>query len=115
MEYQKFIPEGWNANEEYTIKQLEEAKQTGKVMQGLVTSCDDDLNLHISLGNNLTGIVPKNEFELEDDIKPSIYKNKENKCVQFKVLDVNENNILLSRKAAKQEAFDWVRNDLGNR
>lgn len=115
MEYQKFIPEGWNPKEEYTMSQLEDAKQSGKIMQGLVTSCDEKFNLHVNLGNNLTGIIPKDEFELENNIKPSIYKNKENSYVQFKVIDTSGKDVLLSRKAAKQEAFEWVRSDLNNR
>lgn len=115
MEYQKFIPEGWNPKEEYTLEQLEDAKQYGKIIEGKVSSCDEDYNLHVNLGNNLVGIVPKNEFEIEDNIKPSIYKNKENSYIQFKVLDISENNILLSRKEAKKEAFEWVKNDLNSR
>ena len=112
MEYQKFIPEGWNPKEEYTLKQLEDAKVEEKVIEGLVTSCDENYNLFVNLGNDLTGIIPKNEFELNNNIKPSIYKNKENSFVQFKVTDISNEKILLSRKVVKQEAFDWVRNDL---
>ncbi|MBR3697625.1 MAG: S1 RNA-binding domain-containing protein [Clostridia bacterium] len=112
MEYQKFIPEGWNPKEEYTFNQLENAKQKGEILQGFVISCDENYNLHVNCGNNLFGVIPKNEFELENNIKPSIYKNKENCCVQFKVIDISENKILLSRKAVKQEAFEWVKNDL---
>lgn len=112
MEYQKFIPEGWNPKEEYTIEQLEYAKLFGKTIEGFVTSCDENYNLHVSLGKNIVGIIPKDEFELNDNIKPSIYKNKENTAVQFKVIDMSDNNIMLSRKAVKQEAFNWVRDDL---
>ena len=112
MEYQKFIPEGWNPKEEYTIEQLEDAKLFGKTIEGFVTSCDENYNLHVSLGKNIVGIIPKDEFELNDNIKPSIYKNKENTAVQFKVIDMSDNNIMLSRKAVKQEAFNWVRDDL---
>ena len=115
MESQKFVPEGWNPKEEYTLKQLEDAKLTGKTMEGIVTSCDENYNLYVNLGNDITGIIPKKEFELEENIKPSIYKNKENSYIQFKVIDTSGKNILLSRKAVKQEAFKWVKNDLNNR
>lgn len=54
MEYQKFIPEGWNTKEEYNLKQLEEAKQCGKIMEAMVTSCDENYNLHLNLGNHLS-------------------------------------------------------------
>lgn len=112
MEYQKFIPEGWNPKEEYTFKQLEEAMKYGTIVEGKVSSCDENYNLHINLGNNLIGIIPKCEIELEENLKPSIYKNKENSYVQFKVLEASNENILLSRKVVKQEAFEWVKNDL---
>ena len=112
MEYQKFIPEGWNPKEEYTMNQLEEARIKGKTIEGFVTSCDENYNLHVSLGNSIVGVIPKDEFELNNNIKPSIYKNKENTVVQFKVIDLDNNNILLSRKAVKQEAFNWIRSSL---
>ena len=112
MEYQKFIPEGWNAKEEYTLEQLKDAKTFSKTIEGFVTSCDENYNLHVNLGNNIMGIIPKNEFELNNNVKPSVYKNKENSVVQFKVIDISDNNVFLSRKAVKQEAFDWVRSDL---
>lgn len=115
MEYQKFIPEGWNPEEKYTFSQLQEAQKRGYVIQGKVAKCDENYNLHINLGNNLTGIIPRNEIELEENIKPSIYKNKENSYIQFKVIDTSGENILLSRKSVKQEAFDWVKNDLKSR
>lgn len=112
MEYQKFFPEGWNSKEEYTFSEIEQARLNGKIIEGTVINCDENFNLHVSLGNNLEGIVPKNEIELEDNIKPSIYKNKENTIIQFKVNEISEGNILLSRKAVKKEAFEWVKNDL---
>ena len=112
MEYQKFIPEGWNPRKEYTFSELEYAKIEGKIIQGIVTKCDENFNLHVSLGNNLEGIVPKHEIELEENIKSSIYKNKENSIIQIKVTDISNENIVLSRKLVKQEAFDWVKNEL---
>lgn len=115
MEYQKFIPEGWNSNEEYTLKQLQEAKLNGKIIEGKVISCDEDYNLHVNLGNNLVGIVPKDEFELSENIKPSVYRNKVNSCIQVKVTDASTKNILLSRKSVKRDAIEWVKNDLVNR
>ena len=115
MEYQKFIPEGWNPKEKYTLEQLEDAKIKGTVIEGFVTSCDENYDLHVNLGENLYGIIPKEEFELDEITKPSIYKNKEKSPVQFKVMDISGENILLSRKVVKQEAFDWVRNVLKKR
>ena len=115
MEYQRFIPEGWNPKEEYTLQQLEDARLLGKTIEGFVTSCDNNYNLHVNLGKDIVGIIPKNEFELNNNIKPSIYRNKENTIVQFKVMNISDNSILLSRKAVKKEAFEWVKNDLKKR
>lgn len=114
MEYQKFIPEGWQiTNEKLDMDTLRDAMQTGKVMQGLVQKCDDNFNLHVRLGENMQGIIPKSEIELSDDIKTSIYKNKENTFVQFKVKSLDDmSNVLLSRKEVKEEALNWVKDDL---
>ena len=35
-------------------------------MQGYVGSCDENYNLHINLGNNIKGIIPRNELEAVD-------------------------------------------------
>ena len=41
LEYQKFIPEGWEENNPNISKEvLNNALQTGCIMQGLVNSCD---------------------------------------------------------------------------
>ena len=114
MEYQKFIPEGWKVtNEEMSMSSFENAMKTGKVLQGIVSKCDTNYNLHIDFGNNIKGIIPKEEIELTTNIKESIYKNKENSIVQFKVKEIiNDFNIILSRKAVKEEALVWVKEEL---
>ena len=113
MEYNKyFIPEGWNPRKEYTKEEIEEAKESGKILEALVTKCDENYNLHVSLGKDLIGIIPKVEVEIDENIKFSIYKNKEDTLVQFKVVDINSDNIVLSRKACKIEAIKWAKNDL---
>ena len=119
MEYQKFIPEGWvETKEEYSMWQLQNAFQEGKVIQGYVRSCDENYNLHINLGNNIKGIIPRNELETLDTdeygfCKTSICKNKVNQYVQFKIKEVyNEDKILLSRKSVQQEALEWATKDL---
>ena len=110
MEYQKFIPEGWQITEEkLSLENLKNAMQTGEVLQGLVSKCDNNCNLHINFANNIQGIIPKEEIELTNDIKESIYRNKENSFVQFKVKEINDNQILLSRKEVKQDALNWIK------
>lgn len=117
MEYQKFIPEGWiDTKEEFDNNSIHNAFNNGSILQGTVCECDSNYNLHVSLGNNIQGIIPRNEFEaLNVDefgyCSPNICKNKLNEFVQFKVKEIyDENNVLLSRKNVQQEALDWVKN-----
>lgn len=112
MEYQKFIPEGWNTTkEDFNLEQLQVAKQNGSIMQGFVSKCDDNYNLQVYLGKNLVGIIPRNEMDAmhQDDFgmtRSSICKNKVNQFVQFKVKEIyDENRLLLSRKEVRKRGF----------
>ena len=50
MEYFKFIPEGWNEeNENINLDSLKSALNTGEIMQGKVYECDSNFNLHVKL------------------------------------------------------------------
>ncbi len=115
---QKFMPEGWQSeNILYTQNALETALKNGNIMQGFVTKCDSNYNLYVDLGENKKGIIPRSEVEAVnlDETgfpKPDICVNKVNKIVQFKVKDITQNDIILSRKAVGQEALKWVKNDL---
>ena len=119
MEYQRFIPEGWEENlKPITKEKLNEAMQNGNVMQGIVKSCDTNYNLYIDFGNDVTGIIPRTEVEqinlngtsIPD---PRICINKVNKFVQFKVKGIaDEDKYILSRKEVENEALDWIKNDL---
>ena len=118
MEYQKFIPEGWkDEHTQFSIEGLNMAKETGEVMEGLVTKCDSNYNLYVDLGKNLTGIIPREEVELlnlaeDGKSKPNLCINKVNKMVQFKVKDVEEDKIILSRKDVEKDSIGWIKNDL---
>lgn len=119
MEYQKFIPEGWQElNNNFSIEELNLASINGSIMQGKVTRCDANYNLYLNLGNNITGIIPREEIEAIniDETgfpKPNICSSKVDKVVQFKVKDVKQEDIvILSRKAVGKEAISWMKNDL---
>lgn len=119
MEYQKFIPEGWeNTRDKLDNYLVKQAFNNGDVLQGFVDECDENFNLHINLGNNIKGIIPRNELEEinVDDFgycNPSICKNKVNNFVQFKIKEIyNENNVILSRKNVQKDALDWVKEEL---
>ena len=120
MEYnQKFIPEGWNdVNRAFSMQELNLAAINGNIMQAKVTRCDSNYNLYLDLGNNLTGIIPRDEVEAVniDETgfpKPNICTSKINKFVQFKVKDISKKDtVILSRKAVGKEAIKWMKNDL---
>ncbi|MBQ6991345.1 MAG: S1 RNA-binding domain-containing protein [Clostridia bacterium] len=119
MEYQKFIPEGWEKNlKSFSKSEVIEAAEKGQIIQGLVTKCDSNYNLYVDLGKDIKGIIPRDEIEAIniDETgfpKPNICTSKVNKIVQFKVKDVNNNDIaILSRKAVGKEALQWLRKEL---
>jgi len=119
MEYQRFIPEGWNVSSfVITQEKLSNAITTGEILQGKVSKCDSNYNLYVDLGNNLTGVIPREEVEAVnvDETgfpKPNICTSKVNKFVQFKVKDIDsKNNYILSRKDVGKEALSWITNEL---
>lgn len=119
MEYQKFIPEGWvETKEEFNIDGLKTALENKDVIQGFVTSCDNNYNLHVDLGNNIKGVIPRNEVDaINSDeygfCKPNLCVNKVNSFVQFKVKEIyDNNNVILSRKEVGTDALNWVKTSL---
>jgi len=120
MDYnQKFIPEGWNeVNKVFSLDELNMASVNGNIIEAKVTKCDSNYNLYLNLGNNITGIIPREEVEAVniDETgfpKPNICTSKINKFVQFKVKDTSKKDtIILSRKAVGKEAMNWMKNDL---
>lgn len=116
---QKFIPEGWNdVSKAFSLNDLNIASINREIIEAKVTRCDNNYNLYLDLGNNMTGIIPREEVEAIniDETgfpKPNICKSKINKYVQFKVKDISkEDKIILSRKAVGKEAMEWIKNDL---
>lgn len=115
----QFKPEGWN-NEISKVNQnnIEEYINAEKVLQGLVKSCDENLNLHVDFEDGIEGIIPREEIEqinIEEDGLPKerICTGKVHKFIQFKIKDIDkDNNLTLSRKQVQKEALDWVLNDL---
>lgn len=87
-------------------------------MQGIVNKCDSNYNLYIDFGNNLKGIIPRDEIEAVniDETgfpKPNICASKVNKYVQFKVKDIDKKDcFILSRKDVGIDALNWIKQDL---
>ena len=60
----RFIPEGWNEKTAILDKNnIEEYIKNKNTLQGIVKNCDEQYNLHIDLGNNIEGIIPRKEVE----------------------------------------------------
>ena len=119
MEYQKFIPEGWENTPKVTTEELHNALENNTIMQGLVTKCDSNYNLYVDLGENITGIIPRDQIEaisIEETgfPKPNICISKVNQIVQFKVKNIDNTRELaiLSRKAVGMEALKWLKKEL---
>ncbi len=118
MDILKFEPEGWN-NEITKVNKtnLKEYMENNLTLQGLVKNCDDNYNLYVSFENGLVGKIPREEVEAiktEENGLPrtNLCIGKVHKFVQFKIKDVKEDGIILSRKQVQKEAMNWVRNDL---
>ena len=101
-----FIPEGWSKdivslNNEEELQKYVENKE---VLQGIVENCDENFNLHVSLGKGINGIIPISEVEginiNKDGLpKKNLASGKVHKYVQFKIKGFNDNNeLILSRK-----------------
>ncbi|MFR8103721.1 MAG: S1 RNA-binding domain-containing protein [Clostridia bacterium] len=118
MEYQKFIPEGWNEQlEPIHVNNVENLLQEGKVMQGYVTKCDPSYNLYVELTPPLIGVIPREEVEAIniDETgfpKPNICINKVNTLLQFKIKDKIGDTVILSRKEVGKEAIQWLKEEL---
>lgn len=91
---------------------------TDQILQGIVSKCDSNYNLYINFGEDLTGIIPREEVEAinVDETgfpKPNICTSKINKIVQFKVKDLDKkNNFILSRKDVGNDALKWLKEEV---
>lgn len=119
MEEQRFIPEGWETTTgPLTEETIQQAYQNNKIMQGYVNKCDINYNLYVDLGNDLVGMIPREEIEaINIDTlglpKPNICMNKVNKIVQFKVKGLREDrSVILSRREVGEEALNWAIHEL---
>lgn len=112
----QFLPEGWNEElENLNLQKIQKYQKENKTMQGIVQSCDESYNLHIHLGNNIEGIIPRCEVEnIKEGIPDErLCTGKVHKYVQFKIENIENNNkIILSRKNVQQEALKYVKDTM---
>lgn len=110
----RFVPEGWNEEiEKLSLQKIQEYQEENKIVQGIVQSCDEQYNLHIQLGNEIEGIIPRNEVEDIQEGLPDerLCTGKVHKYVQFKIENIeNDNTVVLSRKSVQQEASQYIKN-----
>lgn len=125
---QKYLPEGWSADEtekvvniEQKIADLKKAKEKNQTLEGLVVMADKEYNLYVDLGDGLKGIVPRREVSAvvgSDGLPlPVASITKVNKVIQFKVKDIIEKEdgnveIILSRKDVELEVRKWMYHNL---
>lgn len=119
MNTQPYTPEGWNYNTNVLTRDvIYNAIDNKDVLQGIVNSCDENYNLHVSLGNGIDAIMPRNEIEAinanQDGCpRESLCTGKVNKFVQFRVKEMNEDGcVIISRKDVQKDALKWIKNDL---
>ena len=118
MSYQRILPEGWENTElMLNMEDINLAWQSGQIIQGKVENCDSSYNLHINLGENIEGIIPRDEIEAVniDNLglpRPNICVNKVNQYVQFKVKDIVDDKVILSRKSVGNEVLRWINTEL---
>ena len=103
-----FFPEGWKNGK---------IESTNGILQGFVTNCDKDFNLHVELENGEKGIIPREEVEAinvdENGIsKANLCEGKVHKFVQFKLKEKDGDNLIFSRKDVQNQVLDCVKKDL---
>ena len=115
----QFLPEGWNENlSNIQSENIEQYINHKDILQGIVEECDSNFNLHVQLGNNVMGIMPRKEVEgihVEQNGLPreNLCTGKVHKYVQFKINGLNEENIpILSRRCVQEEVMEAVKNEL---
>lgn len=107
----EFYPEGFGRSfpSSYTQTELSDAKQSGKVLEGIVKMCDSAHNLILDLGC-MTGVIPREEGALgiaDGSTRDIALISRVGKPVCFTVLgfdtDKSGNTFaLLSRRAAQE-------------
>lgn len=114
----EFLPEGWTNDIQILDRNiLNNYIENQETLQGIVEKCDDKYNLYINLGNGIVGQMPREEIEginIEENGLPktNLCTGKVHKYIQFKIKDMEDNRVILSRKKVQQEALDWVKNEL---
>lgn len=94
-------------------KGLERALEKQIIIEAPATLCDQDFNLHVSLGGNIQGIIPRCEVQYPscEEVKDIAILTRVGKPVCFKVTgfarnSYGEKTAILSRRAAQKECYE---------
>lgn len=104
------------------VHSLKKAFKNNETVEGYVKYVDKEYNLHVSLGNGVIGIVPRNEVSAvvnENTMLPDASQSmsKLHKLLQVKIkeivkIDKNKVQFILSRKAVETEVRKWMYQNL---
>lgn len=114
---ENYLPEGarlasaGNREAMATLSSLERAMNAGTILEGIVTLCDHELNLHVDVGG-FDGYMPRDEVVYNPDgapVKDIAIITRVGKPICFRVLGILRDSgggrpqLLLSRRAAQME------------
>lgn len=109
-----YMPEGSLINTDENIRLtrnsagMHEAMTSGTILEGRVSVCDSEHNLIVDLPA-MRGIIPRIEGAagIENGTTKDIALiSKVNKAVCFKVISINNDTAVLSRRAVQEECFE---------
>jgi len=116
MNNKHYLPEGrliGTAENDSAVKDMSSVRQSmadSRILEGCVQKCDSDLNLTVSVGG-LTGYIPKSETSTGESRDIAII-SRVGKPVCFKITDIQDDRLILSRKQAQEEALEYFLKNL---
>lgn len=97
---------------------IEDAMKDSKVLEGLVTRSDSDLNLYISYKGEFTGIMEYGESEMphKGEIKKQTIMNKVGRTIPFKIVSYEvaedgKETIKVSRRRVQEDYRQYIKDN----
>lgn len=109
----KLISEQENINILHSLKMLEDAKNSGKILEAKACVCDSSHNLIVDLAG-IKGIIPREEGAIgikDGSVRDIAVISRVNRPVCFVVTDITEDEngkpiVMLSREKAQRKCLD---------
>lgn len=114
MKNELYLPEGRrigtieNNSATKDMEALKQSMASGRIIEGHVLRCDADLNLTVSLGEYI-GLIPKSQAAMGIDTgktRDIAIISRVGKPVCFKISEIQDDKLLLSRRDAQEEALE---------